>query len=90
MTVVCWVSLFMGFPKEGYWSGLPFRTPGDLPNPGIELVSLTPPALASGFFISVTPGKPSLQNLPANWSERKGKREEIFSSHTSSQLKIWV
>ena len=26
----------MGFPRQEYWSGLPFPTPGDLPNPGIE------------------------------------------------------
>ena len=26
----------MGFPRQEYWSGLPFRPPGDLPNPGIE------------------------------------------------------
>jgi len=29
----------MEFPKQEYWSGLPFPTPGDLPNPGIELAS---------------------------------------------------
>ena len=28
--------LFMGFPRQEYWSGLPFPSPGDLPNPGIE------------------------------------------------------
>ena len=39
--------LFMGFLRQEYWSGLPFPTPGDLPNPGIEPVS---PALADGFF----------------------------------------
>ena len=27
---------FMGFPRQEYWSGLPFPSPGDLPNPGIE------------------------------------------------------
>ena len=37
----------MGFPKQEYWSGLSFLPPGDLPNPGIELMS---PALAGGFF----------------------------------------
>ena len=40
----------MGFSKQEYWSGLPFPPPGDLSNPGIELESLTPPALAGGFF----------------------------------------
>ena len=29
----------MGFPRQEYWSGLPFPSPGDLPNPGIELRS---------------------------------------------------
>ena len=33
----------MGFPRQEYWSGLPFASPGDLPNPGIKPVS---PALA--------------------------------------------
>ena len=31
----------MGFPRQEYWSGLPFPSPGDLPNPGIELKSPT-------------------------------------------------
>ena len=32
--------LSMGFPRQEYWSGLPFPPPGDLPDPGIETVSL--------------------------------------------------
>ena len=32
--------LSMEFPRQDYWSGLPFPTPGDLPDPGIEPVSL--------------------------------------------------
>ena len=35
------------FSRQEYWSGLPFPSPGDLPNPGIEPLSL---ALAGGFF----------------------------------------
>ena len=31
--------LFMGVPRQEYWKGLPFPSPGDLPNPGIEPVS---------------------------------------------------
>ena len=42
--------LSMGFSRQEYWSGLPCPPPGDLPNPGIEPVSLTFPALAGGFF----------------------------------------
>ena len=32
----CQSLLSMGFSRQGYWSGLPFPSPGDLPNPGIE------------------------------------------------------
>ena len=40
----------MGFSRQEYWNEFPFPSPGDLPNPGIEPVSLTSPALAGGFF----------------------------------------
>ena len=39
---------------------MPFSPPGDLPNPGIELTSLMPPALAGRFLPQVPPGKPYL------------------------------
>ena len=53
--------LFMGFPRQEYWSGLPFPSSGDLSDPGIESTS---PALAGGFFITVPPRKPASQILP--------------------------
>ena len=46
------------FPKQEYWSGLPFPPPGDLPDLGIELTSLTAPALADRYFTTEPPGKP--------------------------------
>ena len=46
--------LSTGFSRQEYWSELPFPTPGDLPDPGIEPMSLVSPALASGFFTSAT------------------------------------
>ena len=49
--------LSMGFPRQEYWSRLPFPSPGDLPNPGIEPASLT---LADRFFTTEPPGKPFL------------------------------
>ena len=45
----------MGFPRQAYWNGLPFPSPGDLPNPRAETAS---PALADGFFTTEPPGKP--------------------------------
>ena len=47
----------MGFSGSKFWSGLPFPSPGDLPAPGIEDASLASPALSSGFFTAVPPGK---------------------------------
>ena len=35
-TVTSQAPLFMGFPRQAYWSGLPFPTPGDPPDPGIK------------------------------------------------------
>ena len=40
----------LGFSRQEYWSGLPFPSPGDLPDPGIEPISLMSPALAGEFF----------------------------------------
>ena len=48
------VPLSMGFLRQEYWSGLPFPSPGNLPDPGIEPVSLTSLALAGEFFTTST------------------------------------
>ena len=42
--------LSMGFPRQEYWSGVPFPPPGDLPDPGIKTVSFVTLALA-GIFL---------------------------------------
>ena len=47
--------LSTGFLRQDYWSGLPFPSPGDLPDPGIKPGS---PALAGRFFTTELPGKP--------------------------------
>ena len=54
-TVAHQAPLSMGFPRQEYWSELPFPSPGDLPHPGIKLRS---PSLASRFFTTTPPGKP--------------------------------
>ena len=51
-TVAYQASPSMGFSRQGYWSGLPFPSPGDLPNPGIESGS---PALEAGALTSEPP-----------------------------------
>ena len=52
----------MEVSSEEYWSGLPFPTPGDVPNPGIEPASPVPPALVCGFSITEQ-SVPSLYHL---------------------------
>ena len=54
-TIACQAPLSMGFPRQEYWSGLPFPPSEDLSDPGIEPASL---ALAGGFFTTEPPGKP--------------------------------
>ena len=57
-TVALQASLSMGFPRQGYWRGLPCPPPGDLPDPAIKPMSLMSPALASGFFTTSHLGSP--------------------------------
>ena len=49
-TIARQAPLSMGFSRHEYWNGLPFPSPGDLPDPGIKPASLTSPALAGRFF----------------------------------------
>ena len=63
-TVACKVSLSMGFSRQEYWSGLPFPSPGDLPDPGIKPMS---PELQAGSLPTEPPGKPLVQGVH-QWS----------------------
>ena len=53
--------LSRGFFGQEYWSGLPFPSPGDLPNPGIKPACIS--CLAGGFFITEPPGKPCISSM---------------------------
>ena len=53
-TVAYQASPSMGFSRQEYWSGLPFPSPGDLPDPGIEPGS---PTLKADALSSEPPGK---------------------------------
>ena len=56
-TVARQAPLSMGFPRQEYWGGLPFPSPGDLPDPGIKPGS---PTLQADSLPSEPPGKPPL------------------------------
>ena len=51
------------FSSQEYWSGFPFPTPGDLPDPAIESMS---PVLAGRFFITEPPGEPAVTFYPSS------------------------
>ena len=50
-TVGCQAPLSVGFPRQEYWNGLPFSSPGDLPDLGMEPSFLGSLLLAGGFFM---------------------------------------
>ena len=70
-TVAYQAPLPMGFSRQEYWMGLPFPSPGDLPDPGIELVSLVSPGLAGRFF--------------THWATWEASHETVFLQITTSQ-----
>ena len=64
-TVAHQAPLSMVFPRQEYWSGLPFLSPGDLPDPGIKPAS---PALAGWFFTTKPSGRPLWKYKPLQFS----------------------
>ena len=85
-TVAHQAPLSIEFPRQEYWNGLPFTSPGDLPHPGIEPASLVSPALAAGFFATVPAGKPPYISwkhlihqplkLHQSWRDSLGRRPD--------------
>ena len=71
----------MGFPRQEYWSGLPFPSPGDLPYPGIKPGS---PALQADPLPSEPPGKPSWF-VNDSWPGELGYKHNF--EHAISQIK---
>ena len=74
----------VGFSRQEYQSGLPFPSPGELPDPEIEPTPLESPALAGGFFTAEPSGKPHPEYSLAHKRHQKvliggkgkGKEEE--------------
>ena len=69
--------LSLGFPRQKYWSGLPFPPPGDHPDPRMEPKSLV---LAGGFFTTEPPGKPYLNSKPVRAYWKMATSTNIKSS----------
>ena len=97
--------LFMGFPRQEYWNGLPFPFSEDLPDPRIEPESPESPALVRGFFTTAPPGNPNkafieFNNLPfrrAEWEcldrmemQRQTALENAWELELKKQSKLLV
>ena len=69
-TVAPQAPLYVGFSRQDYWNGLPFPSQGNLPDPGMEPVSLKSPASASSSLPLEPPGKPEFLDATF-WGECK-------------------
>jgi len=70
----------MGFSRQEYWSGVPFPSPGDLPDPGIKPGS---PAFQADALPSETPGKTKITKYPVNPGLRgRSNRTGMPSAYT--------
>ena len=85
-TLVCQVSLCVGFSRLEYWRGLPFPPSGDLPNPGIKLRSPVSAALAGEFFTTPPPGKQRLQVAVNSEKASPERLSTHFSVHLSPAI----
>ena len=73
----------MGFSWQEYCSGLPYPPPGDLPNPGIEPMSLTSGALAGRFFTTSTTREAPVQETGLQFLGQEDPRENRITTHSS-------
>ena len=79
--IACQASLSMGFPRQEHCSGLPFPSPGDSPNPGIEPASLASPALADCLSLCHL-GSPSKSGIKCQFLDgvtyRAGRQKSVI------------
>ena len=89
-TVACQAPLSLGFAKSEYWSGLPYPSSGDLPNPGIESTSPVYPILAGGFFTSEPMGKATnfsqYQSISQYGNQRVSHTTLLFTMFNSDSV----
>ena len=75
----------MRFSRQRYWSGLPFPSPGDLPNPGIEPGS---PALQADSLLIELQGKPLVAIILTVDEENEAHREIYLRLYTDTRMRI--
>ena len=67
--------LSMGFSRQEYWSGLPHLLPGDLPDPGMETVSVTTPTLTGEFLTTSSAWEAQQTKMSAKKKKKKKKKK---------------
>ena len=77
-TIACQAPLFMGFPRQEHWNGLPFPSPGGLPRPGIEPKI---PALQADSLPLAPPGKPQIKQCFAHKKSLKQATASVTREH---------
>ena len=80
--------LLMGWSRQEYWSWLPCLPSGDLPKPGIELVSLLSPALAGNFFTTGTILEAQMKCQMMSYKEKSGFSMSVSSLLCCKQLYV--
>ena len=90
-TVAHQAPLFMEFSRKEHWSGLPFPSPGDLPNPGIEPLSLTSPVLGRSFFTTSTTWEAQSSPIISEFHFRlvKGILQNVYCEREGWHQKVW-
>ena len=85
-TVAYQAPLSMGFSRQEYWSGLPFSSPGDLPDPRIEPIS---PGLVGGFFTTEPSGK-SQRDREKSQIQKASKALVYLVNHQVDSLDLFL
>ena len=73
----------MEFSRQEYWSGLPFPSPRDLPDPGMEPKSPASPALSDGFFTTEPPGSLFCQSAYLSQTINEKQMETFYNPEKS-------
>ena len=71
-----WASPSVGFPRQEYWNGLPFPSPGNVPVP-------------SGFFTAESPGKPSLNNRSAIKQSPSSSSRDTYTNNLTHIFELF-
>ena len=87
-TVACQDPLSMGFSRQEYWSGLPCHPPRDLPDPGLEPMSLMSPALVGNFFNTSSIWEAQL--IHSNSNNINNKNNTCYVLHIYHLLSIYI